>query len=143
MAYRLIRDCQRFTSCIMTREGLTARSRGRVTFASRPGRSIDEMQSHSDGGKQSTPQRLSAAFCADLRPAITKARSSQNCAILLSFATITDLFYFGGSSINEASHVFPDRRRSVSYGCRHRRRLPSRDRYLHPCGDDLKQGHGA
>jgi hypothetical protein len=48
------------------------------------GRSIDEMQSHSDGGKQSAPQCLSAAFCADLRPAITKARSSQNCAILLS-----------------------------------------------------------
>jgi len=32
--------------------------------------------------------------------------SSQNCAILLSCATISDLFYFGGSSINEASHVF-------------------------------------
>jgi hypothetical protein len=56
------------------------------------GRSVDEMQSQRDGGKQSTLQRLSAAFCADPRPAITKARSSQNCAILLSCAAISDLF---------------------------------------------------
>jgi hypothetical protein len=31
-------------------------------------------------------------FRADPRPAITKARSSQNCAILLSCAAISDLF---------------------------------------------------
>ena len=41
---------------------------------------------------------------------------------------------------NEASNAIPIRRRRVSYGCRHRRHLPARDRYFHPRGDDLKHG---
>ena len=41
---------------------------------------------------------------------------------------------------NEASHAIPIRRRRVSYGCRHRRHLPARDRYFHPREDDLKHG---
>jgi hypothetical protein len=98
-----------------------------------------------DIGKQplevkSTPQRLSAASCADPRPAITKARSSQNWAILLSCAAISDLLGEMIAVANEASHAIPIRRHRVSYSCRHRRHLPGRDRYFHRCRDDLKRG---
>jgi hypothetical protein len=52
-------------------------------------------------------QAASAAFCADPHPAITKARSSRNCAILLSCAAISDLLGKMIGVANEESHAIP------------------------------------
>jgi hypothetical protein len=47
------------------------------------------MQSHSNGGKQSTPQRLSAAFYADLS---SRDHESEIIAKLCNIAQLTDHF---------------------------------------------------
>jgi len=111
-----------------------------VIFVGRSGRSVDEIQLPESNQRRNVCQQHFVPILVPRSRKRDHRKTVQYCSAARPFP-----IYIGEiiAAANEASHAIPIRRRRVSYGCRHWRLLPSRDWYFHPCGDDLKSGHGA